>query len=189
MISLKSEMHVITQFAEKEKKMVAQLHEKMELLQNLECDDISTVFSLFQMDDLFFKFKKQEKKILVAGIIHFTIDELIKDLDLAWTDAVEMYFKFQLLKNGEYSVDRHFSKCSICRTMNICLLLKEYGVEFDANERTYLEEKCRDWEGYFLVVLNVVNAVKLLELPKNLQGKVLAVLNTIQRLHVYNIIE
>ena len=150
---------LILKFAAKEQKQVTQLHEKLDSYLDLDAQDVSTIFSLYEMDHLFHQYKKKESEITPGEILNSTAEDLKDNLKLELKEAAEMHFKFQLLQNGEFSVDHHLSKCSICSRTNLLTILAEYGVKFDDNERSHFLEKSKEWKGYFLICFSAVNAV------------------------------
>ena len=161
---LASESDLIGMLGKKEEKAVAKVAEKIkneEFLGDLEAEDVSTLFSMFKMDGLFSRFKKNEKNNNLEELLSASVADLQSHLELELPQAAEMLFKLKLLENGEKGAERHLADCSICSSAP-GRLLREYGMLED--EGNQIDEKIKDWQGYFLVVMNAMGAATALDL-------------------------
>ena len=167
-----------------EAKAITKLHNKMEnpyFMEALDFEDVSTVFSMFEMDALFARFKKNDIDKNLEVTVVSSVAYLQKHLELEFSEAVELQWKLKLLENKEKGVARHLSKCRICASNNLSVLLREYGM--NAADSKEIEAKMRGWKGYFLATANPANAAEALKLTASQRQKFTTCLVRIQRLH------
>lgn len=147
---LAAESNSIAFLIKKEKAALEKLAKSMEnpyFMARFDPEDVSTVFSQFQMDSLFPRFKKNDVDKNLAVTVTTTVEHLQKDLELHFSEAAELLWKLKLLKHGEKGVARHLEKCSICSSTKPGLLLQEYGLR--EADRKQMEEKIKEWKGYY----------------------------------------
>ena len=174
----------IAMLAEKEKACVAQLEKKMEnpyFMDHLDSQDVSTVFSLFNMDSLLPRYKQNDIDNNLAVTVTTAVEHLQNDLELTFSEAVELLWKLKLFKHGEKGVARHLAKCSICSSTKPGLLLQEYGLE--QAERKEIEEKMKEWKGYYFVSAKARPAAVELNLAREIRRKFTTCWVRIQKAH------
>ena len=130
---------------------------------------------------MFFKYQQNETKIASYEILDASFDDLKNELGLELNEALEMFCKFQLAKNGHCSLD-HFSNCGVCRNPNISLLLTEYGATMSDDEKKEISEKTNGWAGYYLI-LESRKIIQLLNLSPALRPKVMEALRQLNARH------
>ena len=150
-------------------------------MEEFDAEDVSTVFSMFGMDDLFARFRKNETDNNLEVTMITPTSELQNNMQLAFAEAVEMQWKLKLLENREKGVERHLEKCSICRSTKIGLILREYGMPEAVSKE--LEAKTGNWKGYFLATVNAASAALALGLVAGQKAKLAACLLKIQKAH------
>src|SRR3990167_886801 len=170
--ALEAERESIAMLGEKEKACLARLDKQMEnpyFMACLDSQDVSTVFSLFNMDPLFFRFKKNDIDNNLAVTATTQVADLQKDFEIEFSEAVELLWKLKLLKHGEKGVACHLAKCKICSSTNPSLLLREYGLQ--AAEIKEVEEKMKGWKGYYFPTANARSVAGELGLARELRSK------------------
>jgi len=190
---LESERDIIATLARKEQLSLQQLNEKMEnanfinedngdfMVGELIFEDVSTVFSMFKMDAMFSRFRNYDPSCNLDTILNSTVDDLQINLKLEFKEAVEILFKIKLLEKKEKGAERHLKACSICKANKIGVLLKEYGLpEKDLKQ---IEDKSKDWKGFYLATLFPSMAAKELEGGSEL----ISCLARIQRRHKWKL--
>src|SRR3990167_3267848 len=128
---LEAERQSIGILCEKEAASLNKVQQKMQneyFMEEFDAEDVSTVFSMFGMDDLFARFRKNETDNNLEVTMITPTSELQNNMQLPFAEAVEMQWKLKLLENREKGVERHLEKCSICRSTKIGLILREYGM-------------------------------------------------------------
>ena len=149
---LQSESESISLLSKKEETFLAKTEEKMKnpyFIGELDFSDVSTIFSMFEMDAIFYRFKNKTDGNLKT-ILPVPVADLQKNLELEFSEAVDFHWKLRLLENGVKGVANHLSKCHICPSAKPGVLLKEYGL--GEQERKQIEEKIKGWKGYYLLV-------------------------------------
>ena len=150
-------------------------------MEEFDAEDVSTVFSMFGMDDLFARFRKNETENNLELTRITPVEQLQKNMELEFSEAVEMKWKLKLLKKGEKGAARHMGKCSVCSSNKIAVMLREYGIQgADSKE---MEEKMKGWKGYFLATVNAASAGLALGLVGGQKAKLGSCLLKIQRAH------
>ena len=184
---LESESQVIALLGEKEKASLAKLEKQMEnpyFLQYLDIEDVSTVFSMFNMDHLFYRFKKNDVDNNLQVTVGTATEYLKTDLKLEFSEAVELLWKLKLLKHGNKEVGWHLSKCGICASTKPGLLLQEYGME--ESEVAQILAKMQDWKGFYLATANARSVAAELEMEGELRAKLTTCWVRIQNAHQWN---
>src|SRR3990167_10055754 len=116
--------------SKKEEAALAKLTNKLGnpyFMKDLDFDDVSTVFSMFNMDSLFSRFKKNDEYNLEVTV-NTPMPDLQKCLELEFSEVAELLWKLKLLEKGEKGEARHLRKCSICSGKPV-VLLREYGMK------------------------------------------------------------
>src|SRR3990167_3631636 len=184
---LQTESQSIAMLAEKEEAALAKLAKKMEnpyFMQELDSGDFSTLFSTLHMDSLFSLFKKHDTDNNLEVTATAAVGDLQKNLKMHFSEAVELLWKLKLLKKGEKGVAGHLAKCGICSTSKPGVLLQEYGIEEEC--RKEIEEKIKDWKGYYFAAANAVCAATKLDLAPALRPKFTSCWLRIQKAHKWN---
>ena len=178
---LVAESQSIALLGNKEGAWVAKVEEKMKneyFMEHFDSEDVSTVFSMFNMDILFSRFRENEPDNNLDIIRVTPVADLQKDMAFDFPETVELIWKLNLLEKGEKESESHLAKCSICRTSKLGSLLKEYGMP-DADSKA-MEAKMEGWRGYFLATVNGPSAALALGVEK---AKLASCLMRIQRVH------
>src|SRR3990167_61008 len=184
--ALEEESQSIDMLGKIEEAALAKLEKKMEnayFMEDLDAEDVSTVFSMFNMDFLFSRFKKKDIYNNLEITAAAMVEHLQKQLDLEFSEAVEFLWKLKLLENGEKGEAGHLRKCSICSSINAGVLLAEYGMR--AEERKEIEAKMNGWKGYYFATINAAaaNASLGLNLTPALEQKLATCWVRIQKAH------
>ena len=186
MDSLNEEKAAITLLAQNEEKCTETLSAKLQnpyfSFESLDAQDISTIFSIFQMDHLFARYKNNKMIQNLEEILIAPTAELQNNLGYEFEEAIEIQFKLKLFENKEMSLDNHFAKCSICSTKNRSALLREYGIAGE-KERKEIEEKIKNWKNYFLATVNPVMAATIVGLPLECGLQLKTCLMRLQKIH------
>ena len=183
-IALEAESQSIALLGNKEQASLVKLEEKMKnayFMEELDSEDISTVFSMFNMDSLFSTFKKNDMDNNLGVTTTATVAELQTDLELEFSETVELLWKLTLLKNGEKGAETHLSKCSICSSTKLGVLLQEYGM--GKEEIKTIEESIKPWKGYYVPTANARSAALELNLTGDLRPKFTTCWTRIQNVH------
>ena len=181
---LASESQVIALLGEKEKASLAKLEKQMEnpyFLQYLDSEDVSTVFSMFNMDHLFSRFKKNDVDNNLQVTVGTAMEYLQKNLKLNFSEAVELLWKLKLLGHGNKGVEWHLNKCGICASTKPGLLLQEYGMA--ESEISQIHEKMKDWKGFYLATANASSVAAELDIEGELRSKLTTYWVRIQNAH------
>ena len=180
---LATENQLIAFFCEKEASALAKVEEIMKneyFTDGFDFEDVSTVFSMFEMDALFSRFKKNDTDNNLEVTRTTPVQHLQKQFELDFSEAVELQWKLKLLKKGEKGVERHLGKCRICSASKIGVLLREYGMQ--EAESKEMEAKMKGWKAYFLATVNATSAAIELGLAGQ-KSKLPSCLVAIQRAH------
>ena len=183
---LATESQSISLLAEKEEAALAKLAKKMEnrpFIQDLDTEDVSTLFSTFDMDSLFAIFKKNDTDNNLEVTATAGVADLQKNLGMHFSEAVELRWKLKLIEKGEKGVSGHLAKCGICSSRKLGALLLEYGM---GEEREEIVEKMRGWKGYYFTTANAVSAASELDLAPALRPKLTACWLRIQKAHKWD---
>ena len=181
---LGAKSRLIAILCKKEEAALSKLTKKIEnpkFMEQLDSDDVSTVFSVFNMDSLFSRFKKNDVDNNLEVLANSTVVDLQRTLELEFSEAVELLWKLKLLEKGEMGEARHLSKCSICSSNNPGDLLREYGMHEE--DRKEIEGEMKDWKGYFFATATAMNAAGELKLKASLRQKLAPCWMRIQRAH------
>ena len=184
---LQSEINSIALLGKKEEEAVAKVEEKMKqpyFMDALDLGDVSTLFSMFEMDGMFTKFKEHEESQSIEAVLLHPAVELAKKWQLKIPETMKMLFKLKLIENGEKEAKSHVRKCSICQSTDVTTLLGEHGMKDE--EKKEIREKIRDWKGYFLVAAEPMSVASTLFLPTTLKSKFIVCLGRIQKAHSWN---
>ena len=184
---LQAESQSIAILGQKEAASLAKVEEKMKnayFMEDFDSEDVSSVFSMFQMDTLFDRFRENETDNNLETTLITPLEHLQSKLKLEFSEAVELLWKLKLLESGEKGMPRHLSKCSICSKTKIGVLLQEYGMT-EATKKE-IEVKIKDWKGYFLATVNPVSAALALDVEGGLKSQLTTCLLRIQRVHKWN---
>src|SRR3990167_1955597 len=177
--ALEEERRSIDMLGQKEEAALAKLEKKMEnayFLEDLDAEDVSTVFSMFNMDSLFSRFKKKDIYNNLEVTATATVEHLQKQLDLEFSEAVEFLWKLKLLENGEKGEAGHLRKCSICSSINAEVLLAVW-------KEKKIEAKMNGWKGYYFATVNAASAGLELNLTPALEQKLATCWVRIQKAH------
>src|SRR3990167_6575762 len=115
--ALEAESRSIAILSKKEEAALAKLTNKLGnpyFMEDLDSDDVSTVFSMFNMDSLFSRFKKNDEYNNLEVTVNTPMPDLQKCLELEFSEVAELLWKLKLLEIGEKGEARHLRKCSIC---------------------------------------------------------------------------
>ena len=182
--SLGLESESIALLGDKEAASLEKVKMKMKnqyFMRELDFEDVSTLFSMFQMDSMFSRFKKYETNNNMEELSNASVADLQIHLNLDFSEAVEILFRLKLIENREEGVESHLSSCSICSSKNVGLLLKEYGMKY---EDPQIDANFKDWKGYFLVAMNGLGVASALELQAGpLRSELVHCLTQIKRVH------
>ena len=181
--ALEAEGQSIAMLGRKEEAALAKLEKKMEnpyFVEDLDPDDVSTVFSMFNMDSLFPRFKQNDIDNNLEVTATATVEHLQKQLEVDFSEAVQLQWKLKLLGNGEKGEASHLAKCSICSSKP-GVLLGEYGMK--AQERKEIEAKMNAWKGYYFATVNAASACLALNLTPALGQKLATCWVRIQKAH------
>ena len=185
--ALASESHWIDILCKKETAALAKVKETMKneyFMEEFDAEDVSTLFSIFNMDHLFANFSKNDTYNLDLAVLA-PVKDLQNKMGLEFEEAITFQWKLKLLEKGEEGVARHLKQCSICRPTKVGELLREYGMlAADAKE---IEGKLTGWKGYFLVTVNP--ATMELDLTADKQSKLASLLLKIRRRHKWESVE
>ena len=158
--ALTKESQTIAMLCKREEAALSKLLNKLENpyynMEGLDFEDVSTVFSMFNMDSLFSRFKKNDVDNNLEVTANATVVDLQKIYELEFPEAVELRWKLKLLKKGEKGEAGHLRKCSICSSSNPGGLLREYGMKEE--ERAEIEAKMEGWKGYYFAAVNAASA-------------------------------
>ena len=164
---------------------VDQFHKRWEEGSELDSQDISSLFSLFKIDHLFAAFKKSEASFSFDEILGAAADELQENMEIGFHDSVEMNFKLKVFSRNLFSVEKHVANCSICPHKNLVTLLLEYGLKVDENQKEELQEKIKDWKGFYFVTLKPTRAAKCLNVAPAFRVKLIKALKSIKDAHCW----
>ena len=181
--ALATESQTIAILSNKERAALSKLTKKLEnpyFMEDLDSEDVSTVFSMFNMDSLFSRFKKNDVDNNLEVTANSTVADLQKSLELEFAEAVEFIWKLKLLEKGEKGEAGHLKKCSIC-SGKPGGLLREYGMKEE--ERKVIEAKMRDWKGYYFTIVTAASAAAELNLASGLRQKMTTCWLRIQKAH------
>ena len=182
---LKEEIQSIALLGKKEAAWVGKVEEKMKneyFMEEFDSEDVSTVFSMFQMDMLFSRYKKNDVDNNNLGVTAGAVaDHLQNALELEFSEAVELLWKLKLLENGEKGVGTHLKKCSICSSTKPGVLLREYGMKEEDTKK--IEEKMNNWKGYYFSTVSAVSAASELKLDSSLRPKLTTCWKRIEKAH------
>ena len=189
-IDLEALLPEILDFAKQEQKSVDKLKQKVKneefSFEDLDAQDVSTLFSLFKLDALFPAM--QETKTTLEEILLSPIELVQKKFCISFAAAADLQFKMKLLENKELSPENHLNNCSICSTKNVFLLLLEYGLKLEEKDKKEMHKKIGEWRGYFFATVNPVSGVAFLEVPPSLSTKFTQALVRIQKAHNWQIL-
>src|SRR3990167_625593 len=169
--ALEAESQSIAILSKKEEAALAKLTNKLGnpyFMEDLDSDDVSTVFSVFDMDSLFSRFKKNDVDNNLEVIGNTPMPDLQKYLELEFSEVAELVWKLKLLGKGEKGEARHFTKCSICSGKPV-VLLREYGMKEEYLKE--IEGKMEGWKGYYFTSINHASAALQLNLAPGLRKK------------------
>ena len=139
-VVLQSVSEAIGVLGKKEASSVAKVDEKLGNAYSsaaLDLVDVSTLFSMFEMDALFSRFQKNAADNNLTAILTAPVADVQNRLELDLPEAVELQWKLNLLVNREKTPSASHS------------LLGEYRM-LSEDDRTQLEEKIKNWKGVFL---------------------------------------
>ena len=101
---LKAESQSIAMLANKEAACVAKVGEKMKneyFMEDFDAEDVSTVFSMFKMDALFSRFRKNESDNNLEITRVTPVVDLQKSMGFDFPESMELLWKLNLLEKGE----------------------------------------------------------------------------------------
>ena len=152
-------------------------------MEDFDSEDVSTVFSLFDMDSLFSRYKQNDVDANLEVTAGFMAENLQSSLKLEFSEAVELLWKLKLLENGEKGTANHLSKCSICSSTNPAAILKEYGMKEE--DRNQIVEKMKEvnWKGFYFAAANVTAVTSHLRVADALKPRVNICWLRIQKAH------
>ena len=181
---LKAESQSIALLGKKEAAWVGKVEEKMKneyFMEEFDSEDVSTVFSMFKMDMLFSRFKKNDVDNNLEVTADSGAENLQNALKLDFAEAVELLWKLKLLEKGEKGAGRHLEKCSICSSTKPGVLLHEYGMKEE--DRKKMEAKMINWKGYYFPTVSAVSAALELKLDSSLRAKLTTCWKRIEKAH------
>ena len=182
---LEAESQSIAMLCKEEATALAKVKQTMKneyFMETFDAEDVSTLFSMFNMDNLYPRFKKNDIYKNLAVTVITPAEHLQNNLELSFSEAVTLQWKLKLLENGEEGTEHHWTNCSICPSKKLGLLLREYGMqEADSKE---IEALITEWSGYFLVTINPASSA--INLDQDHKSKLASCLLKIQRAHQWN---
>ena len=157
--ALEAEIQSIAILSKREEASLSKLTSKLDnpyFMEDLDSDDVSTVFSMFNMDSLFSRFKKNDVDNNLEVTANTAVADLQKGLELEFSEAAELLWKLKLFEKGERGEARHLKNCSICSSSNPGGLLREYGMKEE--DRKEIEAKMIGWKGYYFAAVTASSA-------------------------------
>jgi len=182
--ALEAESQSIAMLSKKEEAALTKLTNKLGnpyFMEDLDSDDVSTIFSMFNMDSLFSRFKKNDEDNNLEVTINTPMPDLQKCLELEFSEVAEFVWKLKLLEKGEKGEARHLGKCSICSSSKPGNLLREYGMKQE--DRKEIEGKMEGWKGYYFTSVTPASAALELNLASTLRQKLTTCWMRIQKAH------
>lgn len=113
---LEAESQSIAMLCKEEATALAKVKQTMKneyFMETFDAEDVSTLFSMFNMDNLYPRFKKNDIYKNLAVTVITPAEHLQNNLELSFSEAVTLQWKLKLLENGEEGTEHHWTNCSM----------------------------------------------------------------------------